>query len=75
MPMIEFIPRSNSACVNAYLAPCIQNYIKSFIEGFDSNIKSDIKVKFMQSDGGLVNMNEFSGFKALRSSAAAGVIG
>ncbi|ORX57697.1 hydantoinase B/oxoprolinase [Piromyces finnis] len=75
MPMIKIVPRGNSVCADAYLTPCIQEYINGFIEGFDPKIKSDVIVEFMQSDGGLVNMNQFSGFKAILSGPAAGVIG
>ncbi|ORX77294.1 hypothetical protein BCR32DRAFT_223520 [Anaeromyces robustus] len=75
MPMIKIVPRGNSACADAYLTPCIQEYINNFIEGFDAKIKTDVIVEFMQSDGGLVNMNKFSGFKAILSGPAAGVIG
>lgn len=75
MPMIKMVPRGNSACVDAYLTPCIQEYINNFVEGFDPKIKSDVVVEFMQSDGGLVNMNQFSGFRAILSGPAAGVIG
>jgi len=75
MPMIKIVPRGNSACVDAYLTPCIQEYINNFIEGFDPKIKSEVVVEFMQSDGGLVNMNKFSGFRAILSGPAAGVIG
>ncbi len=75
MPMIKIVPRGNSACADAYLTPCIQEYINNFIEGFDAKIKTDVIVEFMQSDGGLVNMKKFSGFRAIRSGPAAGVIG
>jgi len=75
MPMIKIVPRGNSACADAYLTPCIQEYINNFVEGFDPKIKSDVIVEFMQGDGGLVNMNQFSGFKAILSGPAAGVIG
>lgn len=75
MPMIKIVPRGNSACADAYLTPCIQDYVENFIEGFEDNIKTDVIVQFMQSDGGLVDMKKFSGFKAILSGPAAGVIG
>lgn len=40
------------ACVDAYLTPCIKRYIDGFQSGFDENL-NNVKVLFMQSDGGL----------------------
>lgn len=55
MPMVRIVPRGFTACVDAYLTPCIKNYVKSFACGFKDNIK-DVTVLFMQSDGGLTPM-------------------
>jgi 5-oxoprolinase (ATP-hydrolysing) len=46
------------------LTPVIKNYIDSFCSGFKNKLK-DVKVSFMQSDGGLVEAKFFSGFKGL----------
>ncbi|CAG8594367.1 13574_t:CDS:10 [Funneliformis caledonium] len=75
MPMIKMVPRGTSSTADAYLTPCIHKYINGFISGFDENLKNKVKLEFMQSDGGLVPVNKFSGFKAILSGPAAGVVG
>ncbi|CAI2166519.1 8586_t:CDS:10 [Funneliformis geosporum] len=72
MPMIKMVPRGTSSIADAYLTPCIHKYINGFISGFDENLKTNVKLEFMQSDGGLVPVNKFSGFKAILSGPAAG---
>lgn len=65
-PMIKIVPRGTSTSADAYLTPVIKTYLNSFFSGFDSNIKN-VKVEFMQSDGGLVRVDDFNGFKAILS--------
>lgn len=75
MPMIKIVPRGTSATVDAYLTPCIQRYIDGFFSGFDEGIRSRVRVEFMQSDGGLAPVGSFSGFRAILSGPAGGVVG
>ncbi|KAG1152022.1 hypothetical protein G6F37_002401 [Rhizopus arrhizus] len=76
MPMIKIVPRGTSASADAYLTPCIQKYIKGFTSGFDDGFeKGTTQLQFMQSDGGLVPVSHFSGFKAILSGPAGGVVG
>lgn len=81
-PMIKIVPRGTSATADAYLTPCIQTYLDGFFSGFDKRInqagpdgKYPVSVQFMQSDGGLVNTNNFNGFRAILSGPAGGVVG
>ncbi|RKO87012.1 5-oxoprolinase-like protein, partial [Blyttiomyces helicus] len=76
-PTIKIVPRGSSATLDAYLTPCIQRYINTFFSGFDEGIRdpSRLKVEFMQSDGGLAAVNDFSGFRAILSGPAGGVVG
>lgn len=74
MPMVRIVPRGFTACVDAYLTPCIKDYISSFVCGFKDNIK-DVSVLFMQSDGGLTPMKMFSGSRSILSGPAGGVVG
>ncbi|CAG8715453.1 18400_t:CDS:2, partial [Racocetra fulgida] len=60
---------------DAYLTPCIRKYIDGFVSGFDENMEKNTRLEFMQSDGGLVPVNKFSGFKAILSGPAGGVVG
>ncbi|KAI7863880.1 Hydantoinase B/oxoprolinase-domain-containing protein [Spinellus fusiger] len=76
MPMVKIVPRGTSAVADAYLTPCIQDYIQGFVSGFDDGFKNGTtKLQFMQSDGGLVPVEHFSGFKAILSGPAGGVVG
>ena len=45
------------------------------MSGFDSDFVSNVHLSFMQSDGGLCLMPNFSGFKAVLSGPAGGVVG
>ncbi|XP_069771231.1 5-oxoprolinase isoform X2 [Narcine bancroftii] len=74
MPMIRVVPRGYTACADAYLTPCIRRYISGFRAGFQDALK-DVKVLFMQSDGGLTPMDRFNGSRAILSGPAGGVVG
>ncbi|KAG7913658.1 hypothetical protein KL934_005201 [Ogataea polymorpha] len=75
MPMIKAIPRAQSVIVEAYLTPIIREYISSFLQGFKPGFEKTTRIEFMQSDGGLVPYDEFSGLRALLSGPAGGVVG
>ena len=76
MPMVKIVPRGTSATADAYLTPCIQKYIQGFVSGFDDGFHTKrTKLQFMQSDGGLVPVSNFSGFRAILSGPAGGVVG
>ena len=74
MPMVRIVPRGFTACVDAYLTPCIRSYLRSFSSGFKNNL-SGVNVTFMQSDGGLTPMETFNGSRAIISGPAGGVVG
>ncbi|XP_059496707.1 5-oxoprolinase isoform X3 [Stegostoma tigrinum] len=74
MPMIRVVPRGYTACADAYLTPCIKKYVNGFRAGFQDSLK-DVRVLFMQSDGGLTPMERFSGSRAILSGPAGGVVG
>ncbi|EAT82777.2 hypothetical protein SNOG_09512 [Parastagonospora nodorum SN15] len=85
MPMIKLVPRATSACADAYLTPAIRKYIDGFSKGFEGGLGSKsvkreegskgARCEFMQSDGGLVDVDMFSGLKAILSGPAGGVVG
>ncbi|GCB82538.1 hypothetical protein scyTo_0022920, partial [Scyliorhinus torazame] len=74
MPMVRAVPRGYTACADAYLTPCIKRYLSGFCAGFQDNLK-DVRVLFMQSDGGLTPMERFNGSRAILSGPAGGVVG
>lgn len=85
MPMIKLVPRATSACADAYLTPAIKKYITGFQKGFEGGLGTEsvkneagargARCEFMQSDGGLVDVDRFSGLKAILSGPAGGVVG
>jgi 5-oxoprolinase (ATP-hydrolysing) len=85
MPMIKLVPRATSACADAYLTPAIRKYIDGFQKGFEGGLGTEsvkkeggakgARCEFMQSDGGLVDVDGFSGLKAILSGPAGGVVG
>ncbi|KAI1165541.1 hydantoinase B/oxoprolinase [Nemania serpens] len=85
MPMIKLVSRATSVCADAYLTPAIKKYIAGFQKGFAGGLgtRSVLKEKgdrgarceFMQSDGGLVDVEKFTGLKAILSGPAGGVVG
>lgn len=85
MPMIKLVPRATSACADAYLTPAIKKYISGFAAGFEGGLGTEAqkrekgekaaRCEFMQSDGGLVDVDQFSGLKAILSGPAGGVVG
>ncbi|KAL9623623.1 MAG: hypothetical protein Q9160_002079 [Pyrenula sp. 1 TL-2023] len=85
MPMIKLVPRATSACADAYLTPAIKKYIAGFQAGFEGGLGSEsvkkeqgakgARCEFMQSDGGLVDVDGFSGLRAILSGPAGGVVG
>ena len=56
MPMIRLVPRGLTTCIDAYLTPCIKEYIKNFLSGFKNQAAN---VLFMQSDGGLTSVDKY----------------
>lgn len=87
MPMIKLVPRATSACADAYLTPAIRKYINGFQAGFQGGLGTKslkkagaekelgVRCEFMQSDGGLVDVDSFSGLRAILSGPAGGVVG
>ena len=97
MPMVRIVPRGYTACADAYLTPCIKNYVNSFSAGFKDiqvtiinilklyfeqtvlyyyylfvhvickqccfmisvGVLQNVKVLFMQSDGGLTPVQKY----------------
>ncbi|KAF1939414.1 hypothetical protein EJ02DRAFT_436433 [Clathrospora elynae] len=76
-PMIRAISRGYSATADAYLTPLTRDYIDGFRAGFVGGLEdvNGARCEFMQSDGGLVGWQHFSGLKAILSGPAGGVVG
>ncbi|KAI0740152.1 5-oxoprolinase [Earliella scabrosa] len=79
LPMIKMVPRGVSSTADAYLTPILREYLDGFFTGFDEKLKDgkilSPRVEFMGSDGGLLDLNNFSGLKSILSGPAGGVVG
>ncbi|CAL8070074.1 unnamed protein product [Orchesella dallaii] len=71
--MMRIVPRGFTTTADSYTTPLIKEYLHSFKSGF-SGLTAN-QVLFMQSDGGLTNMNRFCGSRAVLSGPAGGVVG
>ncbi|KAJ3490111.1 hypothetical protein NLI96_g1665 [Meripilus lineatus] len=79
LPMIKMVPRGVSSTADAYLTPILRQYLDGFFSGFDEKLKDgrirSPRVEFMGSDGGLLDLKNFSGLKSILSGPAGGVVG
>jgi hypothetical protein len=75
LTVVKVVPRAYTACADAYLTPCIREYLKQFVEGFDDAFTQRVRLTFMQSDGGLARIDDFTGYRAVLSGPAGGVVG
>ena len=77
--MIKMVPRGVSSTADAYLTPILRQYLDGFFGGFDEKLKDGRvetpRVEFMGSDGGLLDLDNFSGLKSILSGPAGGVVG
>ncbi|KAH8921790.1 5-oxoprolinase [Atractiella rhizophila] len=89
--MIKLVSRGVSATADAYLTPILREYIDGFFSGFEEGLRTqteeveegkaegggekNTRVEFMMSDGGLTDVNKFSGLKSILSGPAGGVVG
>ncbi|KAJ7058134.1 5-oxoprolinase [Mycena amicta] len=79
LPMIKMVPRGVSSTADAYLTPILMEYLDGFFGGFDEKLRDgkvrSPRVEFMGSDGGLLDLDNFSGLKSILSGPAGGVVG
>ncbi|KAF8631653.1 hypothetical protein AX17_005055 [Amanita inopinata Kibby_2008] len=79
LPMIKMVPRGVSSTADAYLTPILYDYLDGFFKGFDEKLRDgklrSPRVEFMGSDGGLLDLDNFSGLKSILSGPAGGVVG
>ncbi len=69
-PLMKLVPRGDTTVVDAYLSPIIARYV-----GYVSSQLGDVRVQFMQSNGGLTDSRLFRGKDAILSGPAGGIVG
>ena len=68
--LMKLIPRGDTTVVDAYLSPLLRRYVGQ-VEGELSNVR----LMFMQSNGGLTQARRFHGKDAILSGPAGGIVG
>ncbi len=69
-PLMKLVPRGDTTVVDAYLSPIIARYVDHV-----SAELGDVRVQFMQSNGGLTGSRLFRGKDAILSGPAGGIVG
>ena len=69
-PLIKLVSRGDTTVVDAYLSPILGRYVEQV-----SNKLGEVKLQFMQSNGGLTDATLFQGKDAILSGPAGGIVG
>ncbi|MFJ5520486.1 hydantoinase B/oxoprolinase family protein [Streptomyces griseoluteus] len=69
-PLMKLVPRGDTAVVDAYLSPVLHRYIRHVAQEL-----RDVRLMFMQSNGGLTEAGQFRGKDAVLSGPAGGIVG
>jgi 5-oxoprolinase (ATP-hydrolysing) len=69
-PLMKLISRGDTTVVDAYLSPILQRYVSEVA----AELK-DVKLLFMQSNGGLTDAASFRGKDSILSGPAGGIVG
>ncbi|MFF4557271.1 hydantoinase B/oxoprolinase family protein [Streptomyces sp. NPDC001422] len=69
-PLMKLVPRGDTAVVDAYLSPVLRRYVQQVADEL-----RDVRLMFMQSNGGLTEAGQFRGKDAILSGPAGGIVG
>jgi 5-oxoprolinase (ATP-hydrolysing) len=69
-PMRKLIGRGDTTVVDAYLSPILRRYVDRIAAAL-----GDVDLRFMQSNGGLIDAAHFQGKDAILSGPAGGIVG
>ncbi|CAM5770668.1 5-oxoprolinase [Labrys miyagiensis] len=73
-PLIKLVGRGDTTVVDAYLTPILRRYVDQVAEELDT-ARTDARLMFMMSSGGLTAADLFRGKDAILSGPAGGVVG
>jgi 5-oxoprolinase (ATP-hydrolysing) len=81
-PLMKLVSRGDTTVVDAYLSPILRRYVNQFSRQLKGDsprnyeeTEGDLKLMFMQSNGGLVNAAQFQGKNSILSGPAGGIVG
>ncbi|MBO1331486.1 hydantoinase B/oxoprolinase family protein [Streptomyces sp. VRA16 Mangrove soil] len=69
-PLMKVVPRGDTTVVDAYLSPVLRRYVQHVADRLH-----DVRLMFMQSNGGLAEARQFRGKDAILSGPAGGIVG
>jgi 5-oxoprolinase (ATP-hydrolysing) len=69
-PLMKLVSRGDTTVVDAYLSPILRRYVDRVADAL-----GDVRLMFMQSNGGLVDARSFQGKDAILSGPAGGIVG
>ncbi|MGY4098137.1 hydantoinase B/oxoprolinase family protein [Nocardia sp. R16R-3T] len=69
-PLMKLVPRGDTTVVDAYLSPVLRRYVQQVADQL-----TDVRLMFMQSNGGLTEARQFRGKDAILSGPAGGIVG
>ena len=69
-PLMKLVSRGDTTVVDAYLSPILRRYVDQLARAL-----GDVRLMFMQSNGGLVDAQLFQGKDAILSGPAGGIVG
>ncbi len=74
-PLMKIVSRGDTTVVDAYLSPILRRYVDQVAGELNGGDRSDTRLMFMQSNGGLTDARLFQGKDAILSGPAGGVVG
>ena len=69
-PLMKLVSRGDTTVVDAYLSPILRRYVNQVADEL-----GDVRLQFMQSNGGLTDASLFQGKDAILSGPAGGIVG
>ena len=69
-PLMKLVSRGDTTVVDAYLSPILRRYVDQV-----AGELGDVRLLFMQSNGGLADAQRFAGKDAILSGPAGGIVG
>ncbi len=69
-PLMKLVSRGDTTVVDAYLSPILRRYVDQVAAEL-----GDVRLLFMQSNGGLADAQRFAGKDAILSGPAGGIVG
>ena len=69
-PLMKLVSRGDTTVVDAYLSPILRRYVEQVASQLDG-----VRLRFMQSNGGLTDARRFQGKDAILSGPAGGIVG